>query len=214
MQSGYNMPSKLRVRRLFRPLVMAIAKGFQKVGITPNMVTAMGLVLAIIGCLFFILCLDYIGSLFFGVFIFMAGIFDGVDGALARLTHRTSVKGGYLDSVLDRYADIGIIVSFLGHYPNVCVIIGLPLFNWVIIALIGITMVSYTRAKMEEVGVEDSDVGLMGRSERLFILFISAILNYAFVGLLVVGILSHLTALYRIIYVNQQLKSKPESNYN
>jgi len=207
------MPSKLRIRRLFRPLVMAIARGFQKWGISPNQVSAIGLACAVVGCIFFSFWVYYWGSLLFGLFIFMAGIFDGVDGSLARLTHRTSVKGGYMDSVLDRFADITIAISFLGHYPAQCTIIGLPLFGWVIIAIIGMTMVSYTRAKMEAMGVEDSDVGLMGRSERLFILFISAILNYAYVGLLIIAILSHLTALYRIIYARQWLKSKPNSNH-
>jgi len=200
------MPSKLRVRRLFRPLVMAIAKGFQKLGITPNQVTGVGLIFALVGCIFFI-WVDYWGSLLFGVFIFMAGIFDGVDGSLARLTHRSSMKGGYMDSVLDRFADIGIVVAFLGHYPTQFVILGFPLFGWVIIAIIGITMVSYTRVIMETEGVEDSDIGLMGRSERLFVLFISAILNYAYIGLFIVTILSHLTALYRIHYANHHLKS-------
>lgn len=208
------MPSKLRVRRLFRPLVMAIAKSFQKWNITPNEVTGVGFAFALIGCIFFIFWIDYWGSLLFGVFIFMAGIFDGVDGTLARLTQRTSVKGGYLDSVLDRYADIGIALSFLGHYPDQYTVIGLPFFCWVIIAIIGITMVSYTRAKMEAMGVEDSDIGLMGRSERLFVLFISAILNYASIGLLIVLILSHLTALYRILYANRQLKSQPDPTYD
>lgn len=194
------MPSKLRVRKLFHPLVQLLAKGFRKVGLTPNQVTAMGLILAVIGCIFFIIWMDYYGSLLFALFILLAGIFDGVDGALARLIHKTSVKGGYLDSVLDRYADIGITLSFLGHYPIGFTICGLPLFGWIVIAIVGITMVSYTRAKMEAIGVKDSDVGLMGRSERLFVFFIAAILNYSYVGLLIVAILSHLTALYRIYY--------------
>jgi phosphatidylglycerophosphate synthase len=202
----------LRVRKLFRPLVQLLAKGFRKIGITPNQVTAMGLILAVSGCIVFSIWIDYFGSLLFGLFILLAGIFDGVDGALARLIHKTSVKGGYLDSVLDRYADIGIILSFLGHYPNGLSNLGLPLFGWIIIAVIGITLVSYTRAKMEEMGVKDSDVGLMGRSERLFVLFIAAVLNYSYIGLLIVAILSHSTALYRIYHAYQQMKSLPNQN--
>jgi phosphatidylglycerophosphate synthase len=207
------MPSKLRVKKLFRPLVQLLAKSFRKVGITPNQVTAMGLIFAVIGCIFFIIWADYYGALFFALFIFLAGIFDGVDGTLARLINKTSVKGGYMDSVLDRYADIGITVSFLGHYPTGFTILGHPLFGWIIFGIIGITMVSYTRAKMEAMGGGDSDVGLMGRSERLFILFISALLNYAYVGLLIVAILSHLTALYRIHHAYRLLKSLTNQNY-
>lgn len=206
------MPSKLRVRRLFRPLVQLLAKAFHRIGMTPNQVTAMGLMLAVIGCVFFIIWMDYFGSLLFALFILLAGICDGVDGALARLIHKASVKGGYLDSVLDRYADIVIALAFLGHYPNGYIVFGFPLFAWIVLAIIGITMVSYTRAKMEAIGVKDSDVGLMGRSERIFILFVSAILNYPDVGLVIVAILSHATALYRFYYALQSWK--PPINKN
>ncbi|NVM55825.1 MAG: CDP-alcohol phosphatidyltransferase family protein [Candidatus Helarchaeota archaeon] len=205
------MGSRFRIRRIFRPLVMWIAKQFQKLNITPNQVSILGMLLALGGCLFFIFISSYWGSFLFAIFIFMAGLFDGIDGSLARLTNKTSVRGGYLDSVLDRYADVCIIFAFLGHYPAQLILLGIPLLIWVILALIGVIMVSYVRAKGEAQGVPDCDVGVAGRSERLFILVICALLNFvfanfAYIGLIIVVLISHLTIIYRIYYVHKMLK--------
>ncbi len=204
------MGSKLRLRRVFRPLVTWIAKQFKKLNITPNQVSILGTLLAVAGGLFFIFIHDYLGSLLFAIFIFSAGLFDGVDGALARLTNRISFKGGYLDSILDRYADSFIILSFLGHYPMWPMLLGFSLVVWTTLALIGVLLVSYIRTKGEAMGVPNCDVGLPARSERLFILVICALMNFiyiyfAFIGLIFVAIISNLTAIYRIHYVRKNL---------
>jgi len=202
------MGSKYRIKKVFRPLIIWIAKQFQKIGITPNQVSVLGTSLALGGSIIFSLMFDYWSSFLFALFIFIAGIFDGVDGTLARLTNGGSIKGGFYDSVMDRYADAIIILAFLGHYPDQSEILGIPFLFWILLALIGVIMVSYTRAKAEADGVMDCDVGLAARSERLFILVIFAFLNYAYIGLIVVGILSHLTAIYRIFFVHQALRGK------
>ncbi|HUY00488.1 MAG TPA: CDP-alcohol phosphatidyltransferase family protein [Candidatus Deferrimicrobium sp.] len=201
------MGSKFRIRRLFRPLVQWIAKQLKKIKMTPNQVSLLGIFFALGGCIFFIFFLNYWGSLLFAMFIFIAGILDGVDGALARLTKRASKRGGLLDSVGDRYADVCIIVAFLGHYSNQQIFLGIPLLLWVILAVVGVIMVSYIRARAEAGGVEDCDVGLAGRSERLFILVIFAMINLGLWGLLIVTIISHVTAFYRIYYVKKMLRT-------
>ena len=198
------MGSKYRLRRIFRPLVLWIARQFQKAGITPNQVSYLGTLLAVVGALLFWFLRNYWGSLLFGIFIFTAGIFDGVDGSLARLTKKASLYGGFLDSVLDRYADIVIVIAFLGHFSFPYPILGVPMLLWAILAVIGITMVSYVRSRAEAIGVEDCDVGLVARSERLFIFFIFALLNLSQWGLMIVVILAHLTAFYRIYHTHKK----------
>ena len=207
------MVSNYRLRRIFRPLVVWIAKQFQKANITPNQVSLFGTIIALSGCAFFILLNNVWGSLLFALFVFTAGVLDGVDGTLARLTNTISVRGGYLDSVLDRYTDACIIIAFLGYYLTQPLLLGIPLIVWVTVSLIGVFMVSYIRIKAEANGVPNCDVGLAGRSERLFIIFIFSLFNFlypysAYVGLVIVGILSHLTAIYRIHYVLQFKKKK------
>lgn len=205
------MGSRFRIRRLFRPLITWIAKKFQKLNLTPNQVSVIGTIIALTGALIFFFNLSYWGSVLFAIFVFIAGVFDGVDGALARLTNKVSIRGGYLDSSLDRYVDSCIILSFMGHYPRPPVFLGFSLLAWIILALIGIFMVSYTRARGEAAGVPNCDVGFAGRSERLFILVICALMNFiygyfALIGLIIVVFISYMTAIYRIYYVQKNLK--------
>jgi phosphatidylglycerophosphate synthase len=199
------MGSKFRIRRLFRPLVQWIAIQFQKTKISPNQVSMLGMIFALLGCGFFVFLSSYWGSFLFAIFIFIAGIFDGVDGALARLTKRESKKGGLLDSIGDRYTDVLILIAFLGHFLSLQNFLGIPLLLWVVLAIVGVVMVSYVRARAEAIGIKDCDVGLAGRSERLFILVICALINLSLWGLLIVTIISHLTAFYRIYYVKKIL---------
>ncbi len=200
------MGSKFRIKRVFRPLVVWIAKQFQKIGISPNQVSLLGFLLALGGSLIFGFLSNYWGSFIFAILIFTAGIFDGVDGTLARLTNKVSNTGGYYDSVMDRYADAFIVVLFLGHYPNLPQLFGIPFLFWILLALTGVIIVSYIRVVAEATKSIDCDVGIAARSERLFILVICALLNFAYIGLILVGILSHLTALYRIYFVYQNLR--------
>ncbi|NVM31658.1 MAG: CDP-alcohol phosphatidyltransferase family protein [Candidatus Helarchaeota archaeon] len=205
------MGSRLRIRRVFRPLVTWIAKKFQKLNVTPNQVSVLGTIIALVGAFLFFFIHSYWGSFLFVIFVFVAGVFDGVDGTLARLTNKISIRGGYLDSNLDRYVDSIIILSFMGHYPTQTVFLGFSLLVWVLLALMGILMVSYTRARGEAAGIPNCDVGLAGRSERLFILVICALMNFAYayfalIGLVIVVFISHMTAIYRIYYVRKNLK--------
>lgn len=201
------MGSKYRIKRIFKPLVIWIAKQFEKFKITPNQVSLLAFIMAICGSIMFFFLHTYWGSFVFGLFIFIAGIFDGVDGTLARLTKSESILGGYYDSIMDRYADVCIIFVFLGHYSYQLSIIGLPLLCWIALAMVGSIMVSYTRARAEADGEVDCDVGLGARSERLIIIVIFAFLNLAYVGLVIITFISHLTVIYRIYFVHKKLKN-------
>ncbi|MFX1450855.1 MAG: CDP-alcohol phosphatidyltransferase family protein [Promethearchaeota archaeon] len=200
------MPSKFRIRRLFKgKLVNFIAKQLASINVKPNHVTLIGPIFAIIAVILFYFGGEIIGSIVFGVIIFLIMIFDGVDGALARLTGDQSDFGGFFDSTMDRYTDFILILGFIVIYdPNLVSNSNfnyyIPLYIWVIFTLIGILLTSYSRSLAEKFGLKDTDIGLLGRSERLLVLTISAWIILPIIGLIFLAIFSNITALFRIIY--------------
>ena len=149
-----------------------------KLGITPNMITIIGLLLNFLATIIFILGAEegnrsdhsYIG--WAGLVILIAGLFDMIDGRLARVGNMANPFGALFDSVIDRYSEmvmfLGIIWYLVSHDYFLSSI-------FAFVAMIGSVMVSYTRARAEGLGVECS-VGLMQRPERILIIGISAIL--------------------------------------
>ena len=100
-----------------------------------------------------------------------SGFCDALDGTLARLYQQTTTFGGFLDSLLDRYADATILSGIiLGELCN--------LF-WGLTALTGSLLVSYTRARAEAAGVKMETVGIAERAERLVILATASFLSIA-----------------------------------
>ena len=205
--------SRLRLRTIFRPVVNPIASAFVHLGLTPNMITAFGALLATTTP-FLMASNEYV---LFGIMIFFVGLMDGVDGAVARMTKRSTKWGGFLDSLLDRYGDSVILISYL--FDSLTAPLGetevlfIQVRIWVCIALAGFLMVSYVRAKSEATGVNDSDVGIGARSERLLILSVTGILGlfneYVVIyGLIVAAILANITALQRLFHSYKILKKR------
>jgi len=149
-----------------------------KLGITPNMITMIGLVLNFVATIILIIGAEegdrsdhsYIG--WAGFVILFAGLFDMIDGRLARLGNMANPFGALFDSVIDRYSEmimfLGIIWYLVSHDYFLSSI-------FAFVAMIGSVMVSYTRARAEGLGVECS-VGIMQRPERILIIGISAML--------------------------------------
>jgi phosphatidylglycerophosphate synthase len=157
-----------------------------RLGLTPNAVTSIGLVLNMGVAIIFILGaergnkgdLRYIG--WAGCLILFAGLFDMLDGQVARLGKMSSTFGALYDSVLDRYSELilflGICYYLISHHYFLSSLIAF-------IAMIGSIMVSYTRARSEGLGIENKG-GLMQRPERVILIALSAIatgIAYAFV---------------------------------
>jgi CDP-diacylglycerol--glycerol-3-phosphate 3-phosphatidyltransferase len=181
-----------------------IAKWLGDIGLTPNTLTLIGfLMMCGIGAV-----MAFGNFALGGLLIIAAGIFDALDGSLARLTNRVSKFGAFLDSTTDRFAEgavyFGILFAFMQRG-----------MNWVIyliyFTLLGSLMVSYARARAEGIGVEMKE-GMMTRFERIALLVIGLILT-AFFGdapiLIVLGILAiltNLTACQRIWLVYQSTK--------
>lgn len=149
-----------------------------KIGLTPNMITFIGLVLnmAVAGILIFGAeksnrgDLSYIG--WAGALILFAGLFDMLDGQVARLGNKSSSFGALFDSVLDRYSEMilffGICYYLVGHHYFLSSV-------FAFMALIGSMMVSYIRSRAEGLGVECKS-GLMQRPERIVLISLSAII--------------------------------------
>ncbi|WXG45607.1 MAG: CDP-alcohol phosphatidyltransferase family protein [Candidatus Atabeyarchaeum deiterrae] len=203
----------MRVRGIFRPLVNSIATLFIRLKLTPNMITVFGALLASITP-FLMAKGDYFA---FGVTVFLVGLMDGVDGAIARITSKTTQWGGFLDSMLDRYGDAIIVLSYIFNPITTplggTIVLGVQFRIWVCIGMVGSLMVSYTRAKSEATGVKKSDIGVAARSERLLIVSITGILGivYEYImiyGLIIVAILANFTALHRAAHAYASLKNK------
>lgn len=200
------MPSRLRLRRVFGPLVRIVARGFIRLGISPNAISVLAFFLGL--CAAFVL-LFFHWYIIYALLVFCAGLLDGVDGEVARQTKQMSVTGGFLDSMLDRFVDVIVLFPFL-WLPNPFPQFG-PTVWWVALAITGSLLVSYARSRAQAAGVTDTDVGLAARSERLFILVVTSLLvvvfpAFPYLGLLLVAFLSHLTVMYRVLYYRRQLQ--------
>lgn len=181
------------VRTWSAKLTVPVAAGLGRMGLTPNMLTLIGLTLILITAV--VIALGY--TTWGGVLYLLSGVFDALDGTLARLTNRKTRFGAFLDSTSDRYADaailIGMMIPFLRAGQQMQVILAF-------IALIGSVLVSYTRARAEGLGLE-CKVGLLTRLERFLIVAIALLFNWVTPALWVLAILTNFTALQRIVYV-------------
>ncbi|MCS7130020.1 MAG: CDP-alcohol phosphatidyltransferase family protein [Archaeoglobaceae archaeon] len=178
---------KLKVTEKFTPLGIFIGKR-----LSPNQLTIFALIFGFFACTLIIY-----GKIVFGaIFVLLSGFFDLLDGLVARTQKMVTNFGGFLDSVFDRYVDVLIFIA-LGLYG----------IDWLVVAIAmsGALLVSYTRARAEKF-IEKCDVGIAERGERMIILFLAMVSGYIYEGLVIIAILSHLTAVQRIIYTYQKSK--------
>lgn len=195
------MPSKFRVRRIFKGVVQWIAQPLARSGARPNSITYFSLLLAYLAALF----LNLIGSaIIFGILVFFSGLFDGVDGAVARERKIESDIGAFTDSVIDKISEILILGSIALEHSGIY-FLNLRVEIWVIISISGWLLTSYTRSRASSLGVSDLDIGLGGRSERLFTLVVFSVLDQLLWGLVVVSMLGILTAMYRFYKYREEL---------
>ena len=166
-----------KLQKTIYTVINPLVKGMIKIGFTPNLVTVTGLILNIGVAIIFIKGaeqgnrgdLSYVG--WAGALILFAGLFDMLDGQVARLGNMSSTFGALFDSVLDRYSELvmflGICYYLVAHHYFFS---SLAAF----IALIGSMMISYTRARSEGLGIQNKG-GLMQRPERVILIAVSAL---------------------------------------
>jgi CDP-diacylglycerol--glycerol-3-phosphate 3-phosphatidyltransferase len=193
------------IQQRARQFVAAIMRPLARLGINPNLVTLLGLVLSIVTAI--VIASGYIAA--GGVLVLFAGIFDMFDGAMARVRNAATTFGAFLDSTLDRYSE-SIILGGLLYYalqrPGLHDVLW-PLPNeqqWmtasIFVAAVGSLMVSYAKARAEGLGLE-CKTGLLARPERVVILTIGLLTGTTIWALMLLAILTHVTAIERIAHV-------------
>lgn len=176
-----------------RQIARLAATMLSRTGITPNALTVIGLVLNI-----GVAVVLASGNLLIGgLFLLVAGLFDMLDGALAKATNQSTKFGAFLDSTLDRYSEIVVFFGLLLHLQLSGDWLGTAL---VYAAAAGSVLVSYARARAEALGF-DCEVGLLARPERILVLAAGLILGYPIVALWILAVMTNVTAIQRIVHV-------------
>jgi len=181
------MKSRDIAQKIIYIIIDPLVRGLVKIGVTPNMITFTGLLLNAVSCCVFIygaICgergdFSYVG--WGGLIILLAGLFDMMDGQVARIGKMSSSYGALFDSVIDRYSEL-IVFFGICYYLILQGYFFSSLFAFV--ALIGSMMVSYIRARAEGLGIECKG-GFMQRPERVVIVGAGALccgLFYFFFG--------------------------------
>ena len=190
-------------------ILQKIVDGLALTRISPNVLTFIGLVINITAAVLF----GYANSqnnirmfFFAGLVIIGAGIFDMVDGRVARQTDQVTVFGAFFDSVIDRYSDVALFFGLLVYYAR-----GNRFFYVVLVAFVMVTsvMVSYTRARAESL-IGACKVGFMERPERVVLIIIGALFNRwgAMAPVLwILAVFSTITVIHRIRYTYQRTRA-------
>nr|MBP7471920.1 CDP-alcohol phosphatidyltransferase family protein [Prevotella sp.] len=215
------------LQKIIYQCINPLIKGMIKIGVTPNIITFMGFVGNIIAAAFFVLAAmklssdfqtDHTATFFIGWgggIILFAGLFDMIDGRLARLGNMSSVFGALWDSTLDRYSELvslfGIVLIFI---ENDQFVMGIVTFA----AMIGSVMVSYVRARAEGINLE-CKVGFMQRPERVVVTAVTALISGFMqsmtplaIGMIIIAIFANMTAFWRIGYCYKQLNKNGKNN--
>ncbi len=184
---------------------MLLIRPLARLGVTPNTLTVIGLLLSIVTAVVIAQ-----GSLFAGgLLVLFAGIFDMFDGAMARVRNIASTFGAFFDSTLDRYSESIILLGLLFYTlqrPGLHDAIWpfayeqLWMITAIYIAVVGSLMVSYTKARAEGLGLE-CKTGLLARPERVIILALGLLSGLGIWAVTLLAIFSQITAVERIIYV-------------
>jgi CDP-diacylglycerol--glycerol-3-phosphate 3-phosphatidyltransferase len=138
-----------------------------------------------------------------GLAIILSGLFDLLDGVIARNLGKVTIFGSFFDSVMDRYSDLLLLLALSIHYLREGNS-GLVILTSVV--AIGTALIPYVRAKAEALRIS-CHIGLMERAERIILLSLGALLNWMEPVLWILAILTHFTVLQRIYYVWKKLRA-------
>ena len=179
-------------------IIRLIVRGLALSKINPNVLTFLGLVINI-GAATFLAVGSFRTA---GLVIIFAGLFDMVDGRVARETNRVTRFGAFFDSVLDRYSDIALLVGLLVYYGT----INRP--SYVVLTAIVMAasvMISYTRTRAENI-IPTCKVGFLERPERVVLLIIGSLFDRMAPVLWVIAVLGNLTVVHRMIFTYQEAR--------
>ena len=184
------------IGRICRAILNLMVRGISLLGVNPNLLTFVGFLITLLAAWFLA------QGRFFdaGIVIIFSGIFDMLDGRVARVTKTVTRFGAFFDSVLDRYSDMALFLGLLIHYARIQQTTYLVLAG---IVMMGAVMTSYTRARAESL-IPLCKVGFMERPERLVLLIIGALFNRMAPVLWVMAVMSNLTVIHRIVHTWKQ----------
>jgi CDP-diacylglycerol--glycerol-3-phosphate 3-phosphatidyltransferase len=173
---------------------------FNRLGITPNMMTMLGLLGNTVGAYF----LARGEMLTGGLFVLLMTPVDALDGTMARLRGESSDFGAFVDSVSDRYSELIIYGGLMYYFLSM----GDPLGGLLVFgAAAGSVLVSYVKARAEGLGYE-AKVGLLTRVERYLVLAPALVFNQVLIGLAIIAVFANITALQRIWHVRSQAHAR------
>ncbi len=171
----------------------SIGRGASKLIPSPTAWTLIGLLFAFLAFIFYGGGHPFVA----GLMLALSGFFDVLDGAVARATGKTSQRGAFLDSTLDRVSEV---VVFLG------ILVGGYVSPFLVLSALSLSLlVSYTRAKGDALGVNLAGIGVGERSERLVVLIVTSLLGIVGLGVLIIVLLALITFVQRTVKVSRAL---------
>jgi CDP-diacylglycerol--glycerol-3-phosphate 3-phosphatidyltransferase len=191
-----------KARNSFRHVTEPAGHALAKAGFTANSLTVIGLAGSVGAGILIASGYARVG----GLLSLLSGLPDMLDGAVAKATGRSSRRGAFLDSVVDRLSDAAVLagIVWLGisrNEPRVAVLAAMVLA----LSLI----VSYVKARAESLGYE-CNVGIAERPERVVVLGVALLVGHVLAGLWVLVIAAAITVVQRIMRVWQQPDVEPD----
>lgn len=203
-----------RLKERIQQLILGEARLAHNFGLTPNQISLLGMLAALLSAYLYWSSRSndavLVGA---AASLLISGFLDALDGVLARAYGKVTLFGGFLDSLLDRYADslvlTGIILGWLAVDSPLWLLGGLG-------AVLGSLLVSYSRARAEAAGVRMETVGLAERAERIIIIVFASFLTLFWRdalrwSIVLLAVLTNLTVLQRIMYFKKASRKKEAS---
>lgn len=191
-------------RGSLKPTLEKLGAKFGSTGLSPDFWTAVGLAFAFASAIVYglhgkIANPWFNSAIIGGILLLVSGFFDMVDGQVARYTNKVTKRGGFLDSVFDKIAEVAIFAGLLvGGFAE-------PI--WVLLAITLSLLVSYARSRAESIGVKLQGIGIGERAERLLVIaiigMIPGLMPYA-IGVVIV--IATITFVQRIIVTAKNIK--------
>jgi len=203
-----------KLKERVQKLMIAEARAAHAIGLTPNHVSLLGILATLVSayCYWNSRSSDSL-LIVAALLLLISGFFDALDGVIARTYGETTLFGGFLDSLLDRYSDaitlVGIVLGRLIADSQLWGLIGFA-------AVVGSLLVSYSRARAEAAGVKMETVGLAERAERIIIIVAASFLNLLWAdalrwSVLLLAVLTNLTVMQRAVYFWKASRKKEAS---
>ncbi|PIV20720.1 MAG: CDP-alcohol phosphatidyltransferase family protein [Deltaproteobacteria bacterium CG03_land_8_20_14_0_80_45_14] len=181
------------------PYLYTVLKKISVEHSNPNLFTFMGFFATLVASFLILKGFWFLA----GLAIILSGLFDLFDGVVARKLGKVTALGGFLDSILDRYSDLLLLLALLIYYlrkedPDFVILTSF--------VSMGTVLIPYIRAKAEALQIPCT-LGLMERAERIILLSAGALFQWMEPILWILAILTHFTVLQRIYYVWKKLHS-------